>query len=509
MSLTDLFPGEIISSETLVGSNRLESSYANRVIMAARREAYFTGESGSIFDCLYEDLSRYVNGKDLSRMRLITLDDFVPGFLKKIMDVHNNPVHFEYDKKKSLETKERFGDLINKELHFRRFVSRNNRRTKLHGTNLVYVRYNNRFDEIYLQYLHEGNCWVLPYPDYVKKPAIVMYRRRVANDHYAYYVWNEVRKEHYWVKSDVTPGFKDDEIDLDIRPEDKLPIEGNDSIESPNYFPFVAYRYDDELNTFWCNGMDSLIEYSRTINTLLTITGDDVVQETMKLLLLNFNPLTEGGTKDSSSGMLQTGMAHPFYPEDSGNQAPNVGDRKGLDAKIVQGELYTKEVLSFIDGITQMICSLNNVENIVGESDMRRVSGEALKVKHQFLEKDWREDADLLEKFDKQLIEKIIQVNDVHRRQNKIGTDFLKNTSISYEKPVMPETELEKIQRAELGWKYGQDNPIKFYAKQNSVDEDQAKEEVESNLEVTRNLIGRLTTLGMPNTMGEQVDENI
>lgn len=466
----------------------IDVNLISRRTMSQWREWFFVKNTKRIRRLLYTDLSKYVAGSDVSAMKLTTLNEFVPSFLKKITQVYNNPIHFTYDGVNKDE-KKKFQELIHEDILFKRYINKNNRRTRLHGTNLVYVRYNERFDDIYINHLHEGNCWVVPYPDYSKKPLVVMYMREV-NDEKRYYVWHRERKEHYYVKDEKPTIEKNGTVIVEGK---KEPIGNNKTIEGPDYFPFIAYRYDDDYNKFWCNGMDGIIELARTLNTLLTVTGDDSIQESLKLLILNFNPGEEGHSKDEDAGMIKTGMRHPFFPHKKQNSI----DKSDLNGKVVQGELYTNEILNFIDNVTGIVCSLHNIDNLFTDDRMDRVYAEALRLKYSFLEKDWREDVDLLKRYDKEFLKTLIKVNNYHRRNNKIDEDIIDKISMEYEKPKFTFDEQKEYQIEKQKWSDGMSNPVKWYAKKNGISEELAKKEIEENKQITEELIGTRTTLGM------------
>lgn len=478
----------------------IDKGLLNQRKMARWREAFFTKHTKTIRELLYSDLQRYVAGSDIRRMKLFTLDEFVPSFLRKITDIYNNPIHFRFDDDVDEDNKERLNELKSDEIIFKRFINKNNRRTRLHGTNLVYVRYNEKFDDIYLNHLHRGNCWVVPYPHYKRKPLIVMYRRKI-NDEDRYYIWHREKKEHYYVKEDE-PDLDAINGEVEVTDDEKIPVADNTTIEAPDYFPFVAYRYDDEANRFWCSGMDSLIEFTRSLNTLLTVTNDDLIQETIKILILNFDPNEAGGSKDGGSNVFKAGLRHPFCKKSDSSLG---GEESEPTGEVVQGDLFVQETMEFIEKITGMICGLYDVENLMKTQDMKRVTGEALRLKYSFLEKNWREDVGLLKRYDRELLETVINVNNYHRTgDDTVDRDILSKMEMEYEKPSMTMKEGQELANAQTKWKNGLSNPAEYLAKKENITEEEAKKRIQENKELTEELVGRTTSLGMTNTQNNQ-----
>ena len=63
---------------------------------ATNRDYFIKQDSINIQRILKEDLRKYVDTADISRMRMITLDFFIPAFLDKICNVYDVAPVFKY-----------------------------------------------------------------------------------------------------------------------------------------------------------------------------------------------------------------------------------------------------------------------------------------------------------------------------------------------------------------------------------------------------------------------------
>ena len=178
------------------------------------------------------------------------------------------------------------------------------------------------------------------------------------DDNSCYYVWDRDLNEMYYV---YIP--KNQTLKFDLSKEsqrslgDIVPIGDNEDIIAPEYengMPFTTYRYKDCYMDFWGNGMDSVVELIRSINILLTICNDDTIQESIRLLILNFNPTGVEG----ESGQLKTGLRHPLFVEEGYTDMDPQGN-------IVSADLYNDDIVKLIESLTDSLSSLHNVDNIL------------------------------------------------------------------------------------------------------------------------------------------------
>jgi len=213
---------------------------------------------------------------------------------------------------------------------------------------------------------------------------------------------------------------------------------------------------------------------------LLTITTDDTIQESIRLLILNFEPKGTKGEK----GQLKPGLRHPLIPKNN-----TLGISSDPKADIISADLYNDEIISLIDKLAEITGSLSNISNPIKENIKNNLSGIALKLKNLPLKRDWEDDRTTIKQYDLELIEKIIKVNNYYRPKEKIPIEYLEFLSIHYMQPNDDTTEKEIYEYNRMKWKDGTDNPVNFLQTLNPrLTEEKAKEQILNNIKIIKEL---------------------
>lgn len=461
-------------------------SHDDRAKLANLREVFFTRDVISTLNILKSDIQLYVDKGDISRMKLVVLDELIPYFIKSICNVYDTAPLFKFakDDKEGIDG---FNEL-SKEVQLNRFLSETFERCRFHNTIIVYIRYNKELDKVFLENSwHAGNCEITTYEGYsleMKKFGYLMDtepnmpKYRIFWELLGYNADGTAKTEHYKVKlnkNGTTPK----------RPV-KEPIGENNDITGPTYWPFVTYRYSERGRGYWGNAMDSVVELIRMINILLTITSDDTIQETIRILLLNFDPTGTTGEK----GQLKTGMRHPISPPDQ------IG-RDTMDGKILNADLYTDDVLKLVEGLWSIVSNTHNVGNVLKPDFRQAVSSLALRVQNEPVIRDWAHDINVVAPLDPQLVRKIVEVNNYHRdgklgsKDKRIDLKLLDDLLIEYQEPHVVTDEKEEYAIEKQKWPDGTSSPLLYVMRKNpEMSEDEAKQYIKDNLKVTGELTG-------------------
>jgi len=441
------------------------------------RDIFYYRKSAEIRKVLMSDMKLYdCDTADLSRMKPVLIH-FIPEFIEKICTLYDQPPLFEFGEKVAEDERQKLLTLLS-EVRINNFFPNNFNLTRLHNTILANVRYHARRDKIYLEsQFNASNTLVLPYPDYYPEPAIVAYK---VGD--LYYVWDRVNREHYYLKKE--PKFAKGEIA--VTNSDKYPIEGNQSLRAPDYFPFVTYRYRD-TGGFWGEGLDELVDIARLINLLYTITGDDTIQETIRLLILNFNPTgTEG-----ESGQIKSGLKHPLFPEN-----PMPGQDITPSAQVVEVNLYVEQIIKLVEDMTDRIANIHGIPNVIKKEVESDLSGIAIRLKMQPVIDRHRKDKNVMKYPDLELIRTIVAVNNYHRPDNRIDEKVLEGLQINYPAPEIIVNEAEELEVEKAKWEVGLSSPIEYVMRKNpNLTVEEAKEYITENLGVKKELFPENQTL--------------
>lgn len=457
------------------------------------RDWFLDKDNNVITGTLKQDLGTYVDGFDISRMKLITLDEYLAAFMQNLLHVYDsNPaIKFtleEEDKPKKdsegnivppeeSEDMERFRELLN-EVDWVQAMRDDLIQARLHNTAIVEVKYNDLLDKMYIQNYNIGNAWVSEMPDFFLEWEIFAYELWSKDGETSWIVWDRGadKPQHYEFRT------KKDLPHFDAsRPErlvegDKFAIGNNEDTDAPTYdsgeLPLITYRYERH-NDFWGNGMDSIIELLRSVNVLLTIVNDDTIQETIRLLILNFTPSGSEGDK----GQLKAGLRHPIMPASS---APGVNADPKAD--VVSADLYNEDVLELIDKLLDMVSNMYEVDNPIRNDVEESLSGIALRIRAEPILQHWQEDIGRVRKPDMELFRALIDVNNLNREDNKIDIKILDKMSIDYTEPNIVKDEAGEYALERQRWADNLSNPVAYLQRTNpEMTKEQAVQEIEVN----------------------------
>ena len=253
------------------------------------------------------------------------------------------------------------------------------------------------------------------------------------------------------------------------------PVGMNEDIFAPEYengLPFTLYRYKDCYMDFWGNGMDSLVELVRSINILLTISNDDTIQESIRLLILNFNPTGVEG----EAGQLKTGLRHPLFVEEGYSDTDPNG-------KIVSADLYNDDIIKLIESLTDSLSSLHNVDNIIKKNLEQNLSGVSLRLKNEPLLRQWANDINKVRKSDIELIKNVVSVNNYHRPKNQIPMQVFDNFELEYQEPQVVTDVKEEYELERMKWDDGTSSPLLYILRKNpEFTEEEARDYLKKNI---------------------------
>ena len=460
-----------------VGSTEIRGANSDeKRILANLREIFYTEDNFAIKQILKNDLLKYMDGADINRMKLITLDYFAPTFLKKICNVYDTQPLFKTDN--GVFQDERFTALMD-EVDISSKFATIFERMKYNNTALPQIKYNEKLDKIFIDTrLNECNTKVIPMLDYELEWGLIAYKMSSSkdDDHSCYYVWDRDLNEMYYVHIPKNQSLK---FDLSKESQralgDIVPIGDNEDILAPEYengMPFTTYRYKDCYMDFWGNGMDSVVELIRSINILLTICNDDTIQESIRLLILNFNPTGVEG----ESGQLKTGLRHPLFVEEGYTDMDPQGN-------IVSADLYNDDIVKLIESLTDSLSSLHNVDNILKRNLTQNLSGVSLRLKNEPLLRQWAFDINKVRKSDIELIKNVVSVNNYHRPNNQIDLRIFDELELEYQEPQVVTDVKEEYELERLKWDDGTSSPLLYVMRKNpEFTEDEAKEYLKKNL---------------------------
>jgi len=431
---------------------------------ARNRDVFLNENNPGIVDILKSDLAGYIDNTDVQQMRMVTLDFFIPAFLQKICNVYNKQPILKYAVKN--KDQERLDALLS-EVGFFQYLEDSFLAMRFHNTVLSYVRYLDSMDKVYISTLNAGNSTVFENESYSLIPNVVFYR---AGDYF--YIWDRVEKLHFYTKKEPT---KDNYYKID-----RYPIFGNTDLNAPDYWPFAISRYKDH-GTFWGNGMDSLVELIRSFNILLSVTNDDSIKETIRILILRFMPAGIIG----ENGQLKTGMRHPLFPEGSIINTDVGGE-------ILSADLYTTDILNLINSITEIISTLHGIDSVLKSEIKSNLSGIAIRLKSEPLMRTWRKQINIARARDMELIKTLIDVHNYHRDKSLyISPHILDGLVIDYAEPTAMIDEVAEYDFERKKWEDGTGNPVEWMMKRNpELDESQAMDKIRVNLKITNDVQG-------------------
>ncbi len=292
---------------------------------ASIRDFFLEQDSVHIQGKLKEDLGKYYSdAKDLDDMKLITLDYFIPSFMDKICSVYNTPPIIKFENEG--QDQERLEALFD-EVDIKHLMADNMIKMKMHNTIMVHCKWVEDIDRLVVEQYNAGTSLVYELPEHFYDPMIVAYPYITDDNKQMYIVWDRIRGLHYFMAD--APVY--DPVSRDILGEKFSFGEEVSDMFVGDYFPWVTMRYRRQ-DSFWGNGMDSLIELIRSINLLLTVLQDDTIREAIRLLIMGFEPT---GTKDIK-GKIKTGLRNPIF-----SASAFTGDSTA-PTQILSADMYTE-----------------------------------------------------------------------------------------------------------------------------------------------------------------------
>ena len=443
--------------------------------LAYMRDIFREQDNYTIRQVLKNDLMNFMDGFDIGRMKLVTLDFFVPAFLGKICNVYDTPPLLKVPK-------DQRGDSVLellKEVNLIPSLTEAFERMRLHNTVMAHIKYNEALDKLVIDSrFNASNTYVCTNASDSLEWQALAYEYKTIKDKTTWVVWDRETLEHYYIVTDNKfPEFTEE----DRFTNDRLPIEGNDDFIGPIYgegeMPWVVYRNQNHGNRFWGNGMDSLIELVETINILLTVANDDTIQETIRLLILNFTPSGTAGDE----GQIKSGLRHPIFPDNSLLDA-------SPDAKVLSADLYNDEVYKMVEQLGNFVSNLHNVDSPLKTAVEQNLSGIAIKLRTEPLLRQWASDINRLRSPDLELIKKVVLVNNYHRDE-QIDVSILDEMVFDYQEPKIVTDEKVAYDLERMKWEDGTSSPVRWLLKNHpEQDEDWALEYIRNNKEVMEEL---------------------
>ena len=466
---------------------------------AALIDYFYDKEHLVILEALKSDLSLIKDFVDIKKMKFITFDEFLPAFMRSLMHVYDSAPVLKWtgadDEEDGDEVKEpvymtKLRKLL-KEVDFAQAMRDNLIQCRLHNTVFAEAKYNKDLDKMFIETGYNvGNSFVVEFESFFREWEIFAYEAWRVGDESVWIVWDRKTKEHYKFKTDrALPKF---DCEKRLFDGDREPVGDNEDFAAPDYGgsqhpPYVLYRYERQ-NSFWGNGMIAIVDLIRVIHVLCTITMDDTLLQTMRLLILNFEPKgTEG-----DYGQLKTGMSHPVT---SGNATP--GNQVEPQADIVSADLYTEDVLKFIESLFDITANVFEADNPMRSKIETDLSGIALRLRAEPLLRNWSEDIQRVAKPDMETIKALVFVHNLNRpKDQQIDVKVLDEIAMDYQPPSVVKDEIGEYELERKKWTDGISNPVLWVMRLNpEMTQKQATEYIQNNKKITRELRG--TTINL------------
>ena len=441
---------------------------------ASIRDFFLEQDSVHIQGKLKEDLGKYYSdAKDLDDMKLITLDYFIPSFMDKICSVYNTPPIIKFENEG--QDQERLEALFD-EVDIKHLMADNMIKMKMHNTIMVHCKWVEGIDRLVVEQYTAGTALVYELPEHFYDPMIVAYPYITDDNKQMYIVWDRIRGLHYFMAD--APVY--DPVSRDILGEKFSFGEEVSDMFVGDYFPWVTMRYRRQ-DSFWGNGMDSLIELIRSINLLLTVLQDDTIREAIRLLIMGFEPT---GTKDIK-GKIKTGLRNPIF-----SASAFTGDNTA-PTQILSADLYTEDVLKYVDQLVDMVSATYSVESVLKTQLKQDLSGIALRIKNEPLLRQWASDIMKVTKNDQRLVEKLIDCNNYHRPDNQINPNVMDSLIVDYQQPKVISDEKSDYELAKIQMEDGVISAVDWVQKRNpEMSREEAEQHIKDNLMEFEELFG-------------------
>jgi len=453
-----------------------------RIMNAQLRDYFYEQDTDAIGYRLRSDLDPFFDTDDLAAINSITLDQFVYAFIEKICNVYDRQPVFQFEEGVKDEQKARFSALM-EEVRIHQVMHENFMRCRLHNTILATVKWAKDLDRMFIEGCYNiGNTFVVEHAEYRYEAALIAYETLTWDNKSRWIVWDREHNEHY-----ATNGLPKWDPESRTVTSDKIPIPPGVGVKAPALWPWTIYHYKLQ-NDFWGNGLDGIIQLARTINILLTVLADDTVRETIRLLILNFNPAGARGDK----GQIKTGLTHPIFPEGK------VGNTVAPSGQVLSADLYTDDVLSLIEKLTDIIASMHNVPNPLKSQMTDNLAGVTLRMKNEPLLQQWEKDQGTMRPYDMDLVRRVVEVNNFYRKA-KVDPGVLDRMTIVYSDPSIVTDEKAELEIEALKWEKGISSPVDYVqSKHPNMTEKEAEEHIRKNLERWNDLMGMKINVVVP-----------
>ncbi len=473
---------------------------------AELRDWFLDADSGVITSVLKGDLSKYMDTQDIDNMALVWIGEYVGVFMQNLLHVYDSTPAVTLSQE-TAEKVDNDGNVIIPEepedmIRFRALLQEVNItevfranliQARLHNTTLCEVKYNKTRKKMFVQTgFNIGNAWVKEFDDFWTDWEVFAYEKITDDDTHVWVVWDRVDEETtevylFTTKEGVWPNFSATDSKKRLTNGVKTPLPGNEDFKYPKAegsdmdAPIITYRYNKDTD-FWGNGMDSLIEIVRSVNVLLSVANDDTIQETIRLLLLNFQPTGSKGEKAQIKGGIRN-------PIESSNNAP--GQDNDPKMQLLQAELFNDDIIKFVETLLDMISNMHEIDNPIVSDVKETLSGIALRLRAEPLMQHWREDIGRVTKPDRELLEALINVNNLNRPDNKIDVKILDLVVMDYVEPNVVKDEAGEFELEIKKWPLGLSNPVLWVQRQNpEMTEAVARAFILKNKEITTALQG-------------------
>lgn len=459
------------------------SEMQERILGAQQRDCYYDQDNAAIQYMLRKDLSPFFDASDLNQLNLLTVDSFIYAFLEKLCNVYDRPPVFQFSEGINQTAKDRFSALM-EEVRIHQIMQETFLRCRLHNTVLATVKWSKQLDRMFIENAYNiGNTMVVEHPEYMYDASLVAYETLSWDNKPRWIVWDREHGEHY-----ATDGAPKWDAQSRTVVSDKIPIPPAGTVKAPPVWPWTVYHYKLQ-NDFWGNGMDGLLQLARSINVLLTVLNDDSIRETIRLLILSFAPAGTQGEK----GQLKSGLTHPIYPES------RVGNTTPPAAQVVSADLYTEQIVMLIEKITEIVSSLHNIPNPLKSQLTDNLAGVTLRMKNEPLLQQWEKDQGIMGPYDKELVRRVVEVNNFYRPANRIDEAALDELTIVYSDPSIVTDQKAELEVEQIKWSAGLSTPITYLQSKNqNMTAQEAEERIRENLEVWNELMGMKVSVMVP-----------
>lgn len=487
----------MISYSQIQNILRLSAENDNQRDRALLRNVFYNQDNYSIQQILKDDLLHYMTGYDIGHLQLVSLDSFVKSFLSKIALVHKSPMIIRFNDKVKQSDQDKFQKLLN-EVEIHRVLQDTELRMKLHNTLLVGVRYFSELDKLYLDNSFDAsNTDIIGFDGMETEEKLVIRYRLNRYEKEEYIVWDRLNQYNYKIAE--SPHY---DVETETLLNDKYNIDGTPFKGLQSYYPFVKYQAADQNAGFWQYGMDVLTETVRILNILYTITAEDAIGESIRILILNFVP----NGIDGKPGEFKVGLRNPIV-------AQNLSGGEPASAQLVGADLYVEEIITFSEKIVDQLCSMHGIDNVLTSQIKADLSGIFLRLKNQAILQGWEKDITVMRNYDRQLLTKLIEVNNYHRPDFQINTTLVDNISLDYQLPGATTNEVDDFTLEKMRWDSGVSSPLLYVMRQNpEFTKEIALQYIQENLKTTNELFG-ISPLVSPEeeneTTGAAAPENI